>query len=114
MYIIFLKRTESPLNIYTNNYAHQLIISTRHLHMHAHRQAVKSAYINSQSIILSHQHQTFLLFPELLVSIGNCYPGNTTEREKVSEWVEERGKKTKMGRCRLSYLSFVSPKVNYK
>ena len=81
---------------------------------HMHAQAVKSdAHAHRYSIILSLQHQTFLLFPELLVSIGNCYPGNWTDREKGSEWAEEKRKEKKnkgegRGGCSHFYLSFVS------
>lgn len=62
------------------------------IYMHAHTSCQKCMHEHSYSIFHSLQHQTFLLFPELMVSIGNCYPGNRAERRWVNGQKKKGGK----------------------
>ena len=64
---------------------HYAGISLKHAHARTH------TISHERMHEMLFKHQTVLLFPELLVSIGNCYPGNRRDREEASEWAEEKG-----------------------
>lgn len=99
-------------NFYAMTWCHESSINTG-MYTHTHTSRQEHMHERSYSMIRSLQRQTFLLFTTLLVSIGNCYPGNRTDREKVSEWAEERGEKRLV--IQTLILEFcLSKGINYK